>query len=66
MGSIGELKESNIKNCTYYCFDGIVKIEDFGFNNMLIDKKNVKIFSFMTFHTKNGLAWNHCELDSRK
>ena len=56
MGSIGELKESNIKNCTYYCFDGIVKIEDFGFNNMLIDKKNVKIFSFMTFHTKNGLA----------
>ena len=24
-----ELKEIDIKNCTFYCFDDIIKIEDF-------------------------------------
>ena len=29
-----ELKEIDIKNCTCYYFDTIIKIEDFGFNNI--------------------------------
>ena len=32
-----------MKNRTCYYFDGIIKIEDFDFDNVLIDK---------TFHTK--------------
>ena len=28
MGRNDELKEFDINNCTCYCFDGIIKIED--------------------------------------
>ena len=31
-----------IKNCTYYYFDDIIKLEDFDFNNILIDEKSYK------------------------
>ena len=37
-----ELKKIFIKNCTYYYFDDIIKLEDFDFNNILIDKKSYK------------------------
>ena len=40
-------KEINIKTCTCYYFDDIIKIEDFNFDNLLLDKK-----SFKTLHTK--------------
>ena len=42
MGSNNELKEFNIKNGTYYYFDDIMKIEDFDFDNILIDEKSYK------------------------
>ena len=34
MESDDKLKEINIKNCTCYYFDDIVKIEDFDFDNI--------------------------------
>ena len=40
MESYEELKEINIENCTCYCFDGIIKIEDFDFDNILINEKS--------------------------
>ena len=32
----------NIKNRLSYCFDDIIKIEDFDFDNILIDEKSYK------------------------
>ena len=37
-----EYKKIFIKNCTYYYFDDIIKLEDFDFNNILIDEKSYK------------------------
>ena len=34
------LKEINIKNCTCYYFNDIIKIEDFDFDNILLDEKS--------------------------
>ena len=42
MESKGESKEINIKNCTCYYFDDIIKIEDFDLDNILIDGKSCK------------------------
>ena len=42
MESNHELKEVNIKHCTCYCFDGIIKIEDFCFDYIIIDEKSYK------------------------
>ena len=42
MKSNAELKEINIKNHTYYYLDGINKIEDFDFDNFLLDEKSYK------------------------
>ena len=39
MESNNELKEIDIKNRGGYYFNYIVKIEDFDFNNILLDKK---------------------------
>ena len=39
MESNDELKEIDIKNCTCYYFDDIIKIEDFDFDNILINEK---------------------------
>ena len=35
-----EFKKVCIKNCTYYYFDDIVKLEDFDLDNILIDEKS--------------------------
>ena len=40
MESNDELKETDIKNCYY--FDDIIKIEDFDFNNLLLDEKSYR------------------------
>ena len=37
-----KLKEIDVKNCTCYYFDEIIKIEDFHFNNILTDEKSYK------------------------
>ena len=39
MESNDELKEIYVKNCTCYYFDHTMKIEDFGFHNILIEEK---------------------------
>ena len=44
MESNDKLKEIDIKKRTCYYFDYIIKMEDFDLNNMLIDKKSLKIF----------------------
>ena len=36
------MKEINIRNCTCYYFDDLIKIEDFGFDNTLLDEKSYK------------------------
>ena len=38
--SNSKLKEINIKICTGYYFDDIIKIEDFDFDNILRDEKS--------------------------
>ena len=35
-----ELKEIDIKNCTYYYFDDIIKIENFHFDDILLNEKS--------------------------
>ena len=39
MESNDQLKETDIKNRTFYYFDDIIKIEDFDPENILINKK---------------------------
>ena len=34
------LNNINIKNCTWHYFDDTVKIEDFDFNNILLEEKS--------------------------
>ena len=49
MESNYELKRSYIKNRTCYYSDDIIKIEDFDFDNILIDEKsyeNVFVYNF--------------------
>ena len=36
---MNNLKEINIKNCTCYYVDEIIKIEDFDFDDILLDEK---------------------------
>ena len=45
MDSNGELKEIDIKIRTCYYFDGIIKIEDFNLDNILIDEKSYENIS---------------------
>ena len=37
-----KLKEIDIKNCMYYYFHDIIKIEDFNLDNILTDEKSCK------------------------
>ena len=39
MESNDELKETDIKNCTCYYFDDVIKIVDFNLNNFLLYEK---------------------------
>ena len=41
-----ESKEIDIKNCTCYYFDDIIKIEDFNFDNILINEKYENILGY--------------------
>ena len=52
-------KETDIKNHTCYCFDEIIKIEDFNLDNILRDEKsneNILVYWLL----------NLCVLDSIK
>ena len=37
-----ELKEFDIKNCTCYYFDDIMRVRDIDFSNILLDEKSYK------------------------
>ena len=39
-----EFLKNYIKNRTYYYFNGIIKIENFNFDDILLDKKSCKTF----------------------
>ena len=39
---MGNIKEINIKNRTYYFYDDMVKIQDFDANSLKIDKTSYK------------------------
>ena len=52
MESNDKLTEISTKNRTCYYFNDIIKFENFGLNNALIDKNHTKIFRFLAFHTK--------------
>ena len=47
-----EFKKVFIKNRPCYNFVDIIKLEDFGFNNILIDEKSQENILFMIFHIK--------------
>ena len=50
MESNDKLKEINIKNCTCCYFGGIIKTEDFDFDNILIDEKlygNILVYNIL-------------------
>ena len=52
MDSNDELKETVIKNRTYYYFDDIIKIEDFNLDNILIDEKSYEYILFYNISYK--------------
>ena len=54
MESNDKIKEIDIKNCTCYYFDDIIKIEDSDLYNILVDKNHSKIFHVITFCTKRN------------
>ena len=63
--SNGKLKEINIKNCTCYYFNDIIKFEDFDLDNMLIDEKlseNILVYdvSYITFMGAKPLRIRFC------
>ena len=56
MESNDELKEIDIKNRICCYFDEIIRTEGFDFDNILLDNNHMKMFWFMTFHTKPWLV----------
>ena len=50
--TMGNIKQINIKNCTYYYFNGMINIKNFDLNLLKIDKKNhTKTLLFITLVT---------------
>ena len=49
-----------------YYFDDIIEIEDFDFNNILIDKKSYQNILVYSISCKTWLGQNHCVLGSIK
>ena len=47
MDSTDEFKKVGIKNHTCYCFNDIIKIEDFIINDILIDEKYFILYHFI-------------------
>ena len=55
-----ELKKVGIKNHLCYYFDDMIKIADFDFNNILLNKKSYENIFIMMFHAKCVLMQNLC------
>ena len=53
---MGNIKQINIKNCTYYIFNDMINIKDFKSSLIKIDKKSYKkigIYNIGYITTKN-------------
>ena len=53
-----ELKETDTKNCTYFHFTDIIKIDNFDFDNVLLDEKayeDILIYDKIKNHCALGL-----------
>ena len=48
---MGNIKQINIKNQTYYFFNDMINIKDFDSSLIKIDKKSLKILVFVTLDT---------------
>ena len=59
-----KLKQINIKNCTCYYFDDIIKIEDFDIDNILIDEKSYKNILVYNISYKGLIDSEPLRLDS--
>ena len=64
VGRNDELKQINIKNCTCYYFDDILKIEDFDIDNILIDEKSYKNILVYNISYKSLIDSEPFRLDS--
>ena len=63
-----KIKEINIKNCTCYSFDDIIKIEDFDLDNILLDKEsyeNILVYniSYKSLFDSKPLNTNFDKID---
>ena len=58
--------EIDTKNIGLNYFDDMMKDIDISCSNILIDKKYMRIFQFMAFHTELQQVQNHCVLGSIK
>ena len=56
MKSNDKLNETNIKNRTFYYFDDIIEIEDFIFDNILLDEKTHKNILVYDISYKNLIS----------
>ena len=71
MESQDEFKKFDIKNCTCYYFDDIMKVIDADFDNILLDKKSYKTYkdiliydiSYKTFMGAKPLRIRFYEID---
>ena len=61
-----DFKKVLIKDCTCYYFDDIIKLEDFKFDNILIDEKSRENILIYDTSYKTLFAQNLCVLDSIK
>ena len=49
-----KVKDINIKNRTYYFFNDIINIENFDLNDIKIDEKTYKIYSYLLYWTRDN------------
>ena len=63
MDSNDELKGIEIKICTCYYFDNIIKIEDFYLEHIFIDEKSYENYLVYNLPYKNQTNLNLCVLD---
>ena len=50
---MGNIKQINIKHCTYYVFNGMINIKEFNSSLLKIDK-TLKILVFITLNTSQS------------
>ena len=49
-----KVKDINIKYRTYYFFNDIINIENFDLNDIKIDEKTCKIYSYLLYWTRDN------------